>query len=286
MKKEVTLILGGGSAYGLAHIGAIAAISEHYAIKAIIGTSMGAIIGAIAACGASHLQMLDMALDLGTRELFNPLNLDFTRSGIFDGRAILKRFEKWTKGTLIEDMKIPFIAVAYDLVSRRTILIDKGKAASAMRASSSLPYIFAPYAWGKYLFVDGGVEHPLPIAFAERFSNKFTIAVNVLPPVSPQAEAINLSPAHSKARLRSHQVFVQSLMHNQSFISIQALLAYPPDIYIDAHDSRYKLINLDKPREFYRYGYEAAGKAIDDFKEPGFKAALFRKYQNLISRRF
>ncbi len=285
MKKDVTLILGGGSAYGLAHIGAIDAISEHFTIKAIIGTSMGAIIGAIAACGATPLQMLDMALDVGTRELFNPLNLDFTRSGIYDGRAIVKRFEKWTKGAQIENMDISFIAVAYDLVSRCTILIDKGKAAAAMRASSSLPYIFAPYAWGKYLFVDGGVEHPLPMAFTNRFSHKLTIAVNVLPPVSPKAETINLSPVHSKARLRSHQVFVQSLMHNQGFMAIQALLAYPPDIYIDAHEPAYSLLNLDKAREFYQYGYQAAEKAIEDFREPRFMEMLLKKYQTLITRR-
>lgn len=285
MKKEVTLILGGGSAYGLAHIGAIAAIDEHFDIKAIIGTSMGAIIGALTASGATPLQMLDMALDIGTRELFNPLNLDFSRSGIFDGRTILKRFEKWTNGVHIEDMKIPFIAVAYDLMSKRTILIDKGKAASAMRASSSLPYIFAPYTWGKYLFVDGGVEHPLPVAFHESFSHKLVIAVNVLPPVSPKAETINLSPVHTKARLRSHQVFVQSLMHNQGFMSIQALLTYPPGIYIDAHEAKYNLLNLDKAREFYTYGYHAAAKAIEDFREPSFMETLLKRYQNLISRR-
>lgn len=285
MKKDVTLILGGGAAYGLAHIGAIAAIAEHYRITGIIGTSMGAIVGALAAYGKTPHEILEIALDVGTRELFNPLYLDFSRSGIFDGRALLKRFEKWTAGASIEQLKIPYIAVAYDLISRRTILIDKGKTAAAMRASSSLPYIFAPYTWGRYLFVDGGVEHPLPIAFADRLGSRFTIAVNVLPPVFSKAETIDLSPAQPRARLRSHQVFVQSLMHNQSFLSIQALLSYPPDIYIDAHNPKYKLMELDKAAAFYEFGYTAAEQTIQDFKEPGFMETLLKKYQALISKR-
>ena len=285
MKKEVKLVLGGGAAYGLAHIGAIAAISEHYYIRSIIGTSMGAIIGAMTAMGLEPQQMLALAQDTKTRKLFNPFNLDISRGGLFDGKAVLKRFESWTLNSTIEDFPLAFTAVAYDLISCRTILINQGSAACAMRASSSLPTVFTPFAWGRYQFVDGGVEHPLPMAFARQMEGNLTIAVNVLPPVSPEAIPIEHGVNQPRKRLRLHEVMVQSLMQNQGFVAVQALLTHPPDIYVDAHDARYQLWSLDKAQQLYEHGYRAAQKAIVDFREPSFMEQLLKKYQTLLQRR-
>jgi NTE family protein len=284
MKKEARLILGGGSALGLAHIGAIAALAEQFEITGIIGTSMGAIVGGLFASGLEPDEVLDIALDIHTRRLFNPLHLDIRRSGIFDGKALLKSFRAWTGDRSIEDCGIPFVAIAYDLVSRRTVLIDKGSLAQAMRASSSLPYIFAPLALSRYLFVDGGVEHPLPVAFADRVEGRLTIAVNVLPPVSANAEAISLEQVRSTPRMRPHQVFVQSLMHNQSYVAVQALLSHPPDLIIDAHHPRLGFFRLDKAREFYEHGYRIAGQSIVAFREPSFRDQLLKRYQTMLSR--
>lgn len=285
MKKEVKLVLGGGAAYGLAHIGAIAAISEHFSIRSITGTSMGAIIGAMAAMGLEPEQMLALAEDTKTRRLFNLFNLDISRGGLFDGKAVLKRFESWTLNSSIEDFPLAFTAVAYDLISCRTILIDKGSAACAMRASSSLPTVFTPFAWGRYQFVDGGVEHPLPMAFTDQMEGNLTIAVNVLPPVSPEAIPIEHTGNLLRKRLRLHEVMVQSLMQNQGFVAVQALLSHPPDIYIDAHNPHYRLWSLDKARQISEYGYRAAQKAIVDFREPSFMEQLLKKYQALLLRR-
>lgn len=284
MKKTAKLILGGGSAYGLAHIGVLAAVEEEFEITGIIGTSMGAVVGALYAQGKTIPQILEMALNFNRGEIFNPLNLDITLSGIYDGKATLKQFRKWTDRKDISTGKIPFIAVAYDLLKSCTVLIDKGLYADAMRASSSLPYIFAPFAYDHYLFVDGGVEHPLPVAFKDRVPGDICIAVNVLPPVSLNAETILLKGAKAKFKIRSHQVFLQSILQNQGFVAVDSLINHPPDIVIDAHDPGSSVIDLSKTMRFYDYGYTSATKALADYQEPGFTSQLLKGYQKLVSR--
>jgi NTE family protein len=279
--KRARLILGGGSAYGLAHMGVIAAITEQFEISGIVGTSMGAIIGACAAYGIEAPQMLEMAEEISTIELFNPLNLDFTRSGIFDGKAIHKLFAQWTNKARIEDCDIPFIAVAFDLYRQCSILIDKGQLADAMRASSSLPYIFAPHEIGDYLLVDGGVAHPLPLAFAERVPGEITIAVNVLAPIKQRVESINQSKARKKEKLSRHDVFVQTLMLNQGLIAVQAATEFKPEIYIDAHLPELNFYDLRKARDFYEHGYRVGKKSLDSYQEPDFGDKLKDTYSQL-----
>lgn len=282
--KTARLILGGGSAYGLAHIGVIKAIQEEYEITGVIGTSMGAVTGGLLACGISPQKMLEFTLDISTLELFNPLTLDFSRSGIFDGRAITRLFEEWTRQREIEDTDIPYIAVAFDLQRQLTVLINKGSCAKAMRASSSLPFIFAPVEMGDYLFIDGSVAHPLPLAFADKVPGEITIAVNVLPTVSPQAEFYKPGPRQDQDRFSRYDVFMQSLMQNQGFIAIQSIVKNKPDIIINAHHPDFGFTDLKKAQEFYDYGYKEAKRALGEHSEPDFAAKLRSSYEKLLER--
>lgn len=282
--KKVKLILGGGAAYGLAHIGVIKAIQEHYEISGIVGTSMGAIIGGCLACGLEADLMLQYAKAVSTVELFNPLNLDFSRSGIFDGKAILKQFADWTASRNIEDADIPFIAVAYDLTRQATVLIDSGMMADAMRASCSLPFVFAPHGMGDYLFVDGGVSHPLPLAFAEKVPGEVSIAVNVLPKVANEAEFYKANTKKPRTKMIRYDIFMKSLMQNQGFMAIQSILRDEPDIVIDAHQPKLGFTDIRKADEFYEYGYKQAQKAVEDYRLPGFADKLRANYEQLLGR--
>lgn len=282
--KKARLILGGGSAYGLAHIGVIKAIQSEFEITGIVGTSMGAIIGGCFACGMSPETVLELAEDFSTLELFNPLNLDFSRSGIFDGKTLVKLFEKWTESRKIEHALVPYVAVAFDLHRQLTVLIDKGLFADGMRASSSLPFIFAPHEVNDYAFVDGGVSHPLPLAFADRIPGEITISVNVLPAVSPKAEIYEPGKKKKTEKLNRYDVLLQSLMHNQGFMAIQSIVQYQPDIIIDAHHPDYRFSELAKAREFSEYGFKAAQKAIAEHAKPGFPSKLKLQYEKLLER--
>ncbi len=287
MKKKAVLILGGGAALGLAHAGVLASLEKRFEICGIVGTSMGAIVGALYACGYTPKEMLNLAEDFRSVEVFNPLNLDFSLSGIFDGKTTLRRFNQWTQDREISSGRIPFIAVAYDLNTSTSVLIDKGKYGPAMRASSSVPYIYAPFSYGEYLFVDGGVEHPLPTAFKNQLDeNAICIAVNVLPQVNMQAQAIKISdrPPAKKTRLKSHQVFLQSAMQNQGFIALQAMLNHKPDIIIDAWHSELSVLDIDKAKEFYEFGYTQSQRVLAAYSEPGFIDIALKRYQNMIEK--
>ncbi|MCB5266173.1 MAG: patatin-like phospholipase family protein [Candidatus Cloacimonetes bacterium] len=282
--KKAKLILGGGSAFGLAHIGVIKALTAQYEITGVVGTSMGAIVGGCFACSISPAEMLEMALDVSTIEIFNPLTLDFSRRGVFDGKAIYRLFEEWTKKRMIEDTDIPYIAVAYDLHRQITILIDKGPCAAAMRASSSLPFVFAPQEMGDYLMIDGSVAHPVPLAFADKVPGEITIAVNVLPLASADAEFYKPNTKKGKDKLNRYEVLLNSLMQNQSFMAIQSIVNNKPDIIINANHPDLGFYDLKKAEEFYDFGYKAAKKAMGEYSEPDFAAKLRGNYEKLLER--
>lgn len=282
--KKARLILGGGSAFGLAHIGVIKALKEEYEITGVVGTSMGAIVGGCVACSISPEEMLELALDVSTIEIFNPLTLDFSRSGVFDGKAVYRLFEEWTKKRKIEDTDIPYIAVAYDLHRQLTILINKGPCAAAMRASSSLPFVFAPEEMGDYLMIDGSVAHPMPLAFADKVPGEITIAVNVLPLASAEAEFYEPGHKKGKEKLNRYEVLLSSLMQNQSFMAIQSIVNNKPDIIINANHPDLGFYDLKKAEEFYDFGYKAAKEAMGEYSEPDFATKIRQSYEKLFER--
>jgi len=283
--QTAKLVLSGGAALGLAEIGVLQVLQENFDITGVIGTSMGSLVGGLYAKGLSPDEILDIALQYKKRDIFNPFNLDIELSGIFDGKAILKQFEEWTEGILIENCRLPFCAVAFDLNRRNSILINRGSLAKAMRASTSIPYLFSPFQWEKYVFVDGGVEYPLPLALVDSLPGELTIAVNVLPSTSPHAETISLDgKKHKSQKLRMHEVFLRSVIQNQAWLALQSILDNKPDIVIDAHFPEGSLFGFDEAEFFYHYGIASARKALIEYKEPNYLDKLRKKYQQLFSR--
>lgn len=283
-KKKATLILGGGSALGLAHIGVLSVLEEHYDISAVIGTSMGAIVGGLFTMGMDCHSLLNIAGKQSNAKVFSPFYLDRHIGGIFDGSMMLKLFKEWTSDAPIESGTIPFIACAYDLNSRSTILINRGSYADAMRASSSLPLLFSPYHIYNYRFVDGGVEHPLPLSFAHLFKNDLVIAVNVLPIVEHQARMVELDSADvvkPKRNIRS-EVVIQSIFQNQAYMAVRDISTFEPDIVINAAMPEGRPFAFHKAKAFYDYGRKTALKTLEEYSEPNFLDKIRRQYRNLI----
>lgn len=292
MKKQAKLILGGGAAFGLAHIGAIRAIEEEYEVSGIVGTSIGAIVGGLYAMGKTPVEILELARESGSDIIFNPHILPMLPNSFpfnlfkitHSGKNALNIFNVWTQGARIETLPIPFVAVAFDLKQGISVLLDKGSLAGAMRASSSLPLLFAPHVQGKYQFVDGGIEHPLPVAFGDLVTGEVTIAVNVLPAVSTRAESFKLNTYSPKHKIRTLEVVIRSIMQNQGFVAIQSMLQRPPDLFIDAHNPDKGMFDLFDADDFYEFGYQAARETLDRRAEPNFMEHLLKRYQSLIGR--
>lgn len=267
-KQDINLVLSGGSAKGLAHIGVLSVLEKHFHIKSIIGTSMGAIIGGLYSYGYSPAEMLELTDSLNVLKLASMFKPSFKSSGLTDGEGVLDFLKDKTKEVDIEQCKISFAAVAYDLESKKSVVIDKGSLAIAMRASSSLPFIFPPLPYGKYLFVDGFIEHPLPVKFANYFNEEgLTVACSVLPPVLKEFEVFQPGETEEKKDNPSMvDVFFQTNFYSQSSAVLDALIKAKPDIYISAYIDELDFWELKEADKFFEVGKKAAEKALADYQ--------------------
>ena len=205
MARKIGLVLGAGAARGFAHIGVLKVLDEMgIKVDFIAGTSIGAVMGAAYASGIEPGAMEEICLNLNKRKttlLFAPT---IPYSGLVDGKRITEFIESVIGNPDIEDLKIPFAAVATDIFSGREVVIRKGSVVDAVRASISIPGIFTPFEYNGSFFVDGGLVNPVPVSCVCDMGADFVIAVNVLPP--PQKESFKLEPKKRERKLASSPV--------------------------------------------------------------------------------
>ncbi|HEX9082333.1 MAG TPA: patatin-like phospholipase family protein [Holophagaceae bacterium] len=180
-KPKIALVLGGGAARGFAHVGVIRALEqEKIPVDLIVGTSVGSLIGAIYASDASSFDLEWTAFQLQKDDLF-----DFGVFNALTGMGFAKgdKLEAWVKGHVktanIEQMKIPFAAVATDLNWGYKVVLDKGSVARAIRASAAIPGVFQPVQHQGKILVDGGVVDNIPIDVAREKGADLVIAVDI-----------------------------------------------------------------------------------------------------------
>jgi len=192
-KKKIGLALGSGSARGLAHIGVLKVLeSNSVPIDYIVGSSMGAFIGALYAGGLSVKQLEDIACNVDwklTTKMFAPT---LPWNGLVAGNQI-REFIKTLVGDInINNLKIPFAAVATDVMNGEKIVIEQGSLVEAIRASISIPGIFIPVQYENRFLVDGGVANPVPVDVVKTMGADIVIAVNVTPSLAPALQNITL----------------------------------------------------------------------------------------------
>ena len=179
---SVGLVLGGGAAFGLAHIGVIRVLEEEgIPIDVIAGSSMGALIGGLWAAGYNADELEKMAYEFRVRSnLFKLIDLVFPLSGLISGKAVTSWLNSKFQQRTFKDTKIPLKVVAYDLLHRQDIILEEGSLSDAIRKSISIPGVFQPIISDDQLIIDGGVMNPLPINVLSASDVKKIIAVNVL----------------------------------------------------------------------------------------------------------
>ena len=180
-KPRIALVLGGGAARGFAHVGVIRALEqEKIPIDLVVGTSVGSLIGAIYAADLNSFDLEWTAFQLEKEDLF-----DFGVISAVTGMGFAKgdKLEAWVKGHIktanIENMKIPFAAVATDLNWGYKVVLDKGSLARAIRASAAIPGVFEPVKHQGKILVDGGVVDNIPISVAKARGADLVIAVDI-----------------------------------------------------------------------------------------------------------
>ena len=180
-KPRIALVLGGGAARGFAHVGVIRALEqEKIPIDLVVGTSVGSLIGAIYAADLKSFELEWTAFQLEKDDLF-----DFGVTTAVTGMGFAKgdKLEAWVKShikiTNIENLKIPFAAVATDLNWGYKVVLDKGSLARAIRASAAIPGVFQPVKHEGKILVDGGVVDNIPISVAKAKGADIVIAVDI-----------------------------------------------------------------------------------------------------------
>lgn len=178
-KPKIGLALGGGAARGWSHIGVIEALTQAGIKPDIVcGTSMGALVGGVYASGrlaALH----DWALKADRRIVTSLVDVAFMAGGLIDGVRIVEWLGKLEIAKAIEDLKIPYGAVATDVTTGREMWLRSGALDRAIRASIAMPGIFSPIQIDDVWMVDGGLVNPVPVSLCRAMGADFVIAVNV-----------------------------------------------------------------------------------------------------------
>lgn len=293
-KKTVSLILGSGGARGLAHIGVIRELEDMgYEIASISGCSIGALIGGIYAAG--KLDEYEKWVSRVTKlDIVTLLDLSWGRRGLVKGDKIINTLVDMVGECDIEDLKIPFTAVATDIGTGREIWLRSGRLFDAIRASISLPLFFTPFEHRGMHLIDGGVVNPVPIAPAFNETTDLTIAVNLGGPPTEEIEPSD-EPDAEPPQSSTIRRWVNGLMDdlhdsltkrdddddwgaydvaNQAFDAMQGtiarlkLAAYPPGIVIEIPRNVCGVLEFDKARQMIRLGRREARRVLSAGASP------------------
>lgn len=178
-KKRVALALSSGGPRGFAYIGALEVLQERgYEVSAVAGTSIGALVGGVYAAG--HLaEFKEWLLSLNTRKVFSLVDWSLSMSHLVKGEKIIEAIKEVVPDVEIENMALPFSAIATDLYTGEEVAFDKGNLFSAIRASMSIPSLFKPVQYGETVLIDGHSSNCLPLNRVKRGKGDILIGFDV-----------------------------------------------------------------------------------------------------------
>ncbi len=284
-RPKIGLVLSGGGAKGIAHIGVLK-ILEQCGIKPdyITGTSMGSIIGGLYACGYSASELDSIVKNINWNAILSN-NIPLSKVAPEeknDYRHYLVEFDLTKKGPVLprgmvygqgiseeltyltwhvcdinnfDDLPIPFRCVATDLISGQPYIFDSGNLATAMRASMAIPSAFSPVEYKNMLLVDGGVLDNLPVQTCKDMGADIIIAVNVGLNEVPKVEDFKsiADVLMGAAMIRSNTQTIKSLKNI--------------DILIQPNLDGYNVASFSNSPEIIKIGEDAALKHIDELEE-------------------
>lgn len=253
-RKKVALVLSGGAARGLAHIGVIKVLEREGIIPdLIVGTSMGSIVGAIYAMDAD-CSSFDKYLDYELRDLVALNDFSLKSGGLIKGNRVIYILSKVLGRPLtFDELKIPLKVNSADIVTGKEVVFDKGNVIDAVRASISIPLIFAPVIRDDSLLVDGGMVQP---AGCHLVPKKFDVII-----LSDVNHYFNKIPKHSGMGNVFEQVMI--LIH-------KSLINNPYEkktVTIRPNLEGMGLSQFHRTKEFINRGEEAAQKKIRTIKK-------------------
>ena len=293
MKQKVALVLSGGGARGIAHIGVIEELERlGYEITSIAGTSMGSMVGGVYALGKME-EFRDWICTLDKRKVFSLLDFTLSKQGLIKGDKVLNKIRDFIPDTRIEELPIPYAAVAVDLIKKKEVVFREGSLYHAIRASIAIPSVLTPVKGEHSLLVDGGVLNNIPMNHVQRTEGDLLVAVNVnadVPPYKPSAVDKEASKKHSlyqeKIRdfynhlLKRHPQEDEDEDDNLGYFSLLtrtidlmtmqmadlALHKYHPDILVEISHESCSIFDFYKAEEMLETGRQVARATLDSYR--------------------
>ena len=254
--KTFGLALGAGAMRGMCHIGVLEVLEQHNLVPDMIsGTSMGAIIGGLYAAGVSIDQMKEILATLRKKDVVDFFNIfGFRGNGFLSGNKSENIIRELCGDINIEDCKIPFVAVAVDVVSGKTVYFDKGNLTDAIRASYAVPGVFAPVKMGNMLLMDGGLKERIPVNILRDKGAKYVVGVNPCESIIEGKYPASLPEQIGRMFEIMDWEITRNKLHEADFVlSIKSKLM--------------SSANVSEARIAYEQGYEAAAENIELIKK-------------------
>lgn len=280
MAKDVALVLSSGGARGLAHIGAIEELeAQGYSITSIAGCSMGALIGGVYATGKLEA-FREWMKSVDRKKMLELTDFSLSLNHIVKGTRIIEAIMNFVPDIPIEDLPMPYCAVATDWKTGREVVFRKGSLFKAIRASISLPSFYEPVRRNGMILIDGGVTNPIPMNRVERHEGDLLVGIDV----SGHDYEAQWKKQQALVEWRKHSTSLTKLILNRlipdniefnhytilsrvSSIMIRQnslLMAQltKPDILVDIQMSRYGGFDYDKSEKIIAIGRQKTSKAL------------------------
>lgn len=249
-QPRIGLALAGGSAYGLAHIGVLRFIEEiGMPIHLVVGSSAGAVVGAVWACGVSSDQMHQAAKQSDWLFLAKPAAF---KSGLLSSEGIENWISRFIGRRSFDELKIPFAATACDFRTGELVVLNEGDVAHAVRISCTLPGIYYPVEYQGRLLVDGGLVQNLPAGVCRSLGAEYVIGVDL----------------HANLAAWKPRTVVRSVIHAAHILQRQHELVQleQVDVAVQPKLGMMSPINFRPVDEYVDLGYQAAREAADELK--------------------
>lgn len=280
MAKDVALVLSSGGARGLAHIGAIEELeAQGFRITSVAGCSMGALIGGVYATG-KLAEFREWMKTIDRKKMMELTDFSFSLNHVAKGTRIIGAIMEFVPDVAIEDLPIPYCAVATDWKSGREVVFREGSLFEAIRASISLPSFYEPVQRDGMILIDGGVTNPIPMNRVVRHEGDILVGIDVSGhDYKAQWEKQHeLAERRKRSKSLSQQLLnhlipdnldfnyytmlsrVSSIMIRQNSLLMAQLTN--PDILVDIQMSRYGSFDYDKSEKLIAIGRKKTHEAI------------------------
>ncbi len=263
---EIVLVLGGGGARGLAHIGVLRAVEEaDVAVRAVAGCSMGGIVGAFLASGADA----DAIERVASEVRYESLLALGERGGIVGGDGIARLLAEHLPERF-EDLGLPLLVTAVDVQKGELVVLKEGALVPALRATSALPGILSPVAHDGRMLVDGGLLNNLPVDLARTLGPLPVVAVDVAAPPDRELRFdddrglwARLGDILQPQRALTIELFMKSFDVPQALVTQMRLAMSPPDLLIRPElGADFGVEQFGRREEAIETGYAAAREAL------------------------